>query len=176
MSSSACRGLRAPFAFLFCLATAPCPSGHFRVSRKARTPFHEILPVPARADIGGFRFSRLSSSSALPLGSLQNFVKGKGRLSTKFFQCLSEAHRMWVMQSLRQDVAFLDCLPLRAPFPFLLCLATAPCPSGHFRISRKARSPFHEILPVPARADIGTFAFLLVYHSFLVFGCLAWCE
>ena len=159
----------------------------------------------------------LSSYSALPLGSLQNFEKGKGRLSTKFFQRLSEARTMRVMQLLRHDVAYLDCIPLVGAFAFLFCLAAGASLSSRFRLTVKGkcaftvsppalveanghlslfyvvqlqrlapriasefrerqRTPFHEILPASVGADIGAFAFLLVYHFFLVFGCLTWCE
>ena len=65
------------FAFLFCLATAPCPSGHFRISRKARSPFHEILPVPARADIGASAFLFCLATGASLSSRFRQAVKAK---------------------------------------------------------------------------------------------------
>ena len=55
---------------------------------------------------------------------------------------------MRVMQSLRHDVANLDCLPYDGALRFSCCPATAPSPSSHFSISIKAKDAFSAILPV----------------------------
>ena len=59
---------------------------------------------------------------------------------------LLEVRTMQFMQSLRHDVAFLDCLPL-TPFAFLLCLATGASLSSRFRQAVKAKYAFTVCLP-----------------------------